>query len=140
MDRYYGLGPRSYSMPSPGFIPQTTFFHPIPRKMSRRDSEMILSDGPITPPISPPPPNQVPTLPTPPVPVATSMETGQPQEAIQYPATPVSESQEEYPMDDDESESVPRAPARLLSDENLRLTESLPLKLTDFEVRGTLGM
>ena len=59
MDRLHDLPPRSASMPSPGAeLPMGRYppFQPFARKsISRRDSEMVLSEGPITPPMSPGP-------------------------------------------------------------------------------------
>lgn len=60
MDRFYDdLPPRSASMPSPGTNFTPVGFQPMDalmyRKLSRRDSELILSEGPITPPESPGP-------------------------------------------------------------------------------------
>lgn len=164
----YELPPRSASMPSPGTVFPPGFFQPLlsptpiqgypPRKMSgRRDSEMVLSEGPITPPESPgpeevnmshpyPPQNQS-QAPSHQQPLEVVMEDmSQPVHQVEYPVTPVSQAPENPDAMDEDSAtqseqnlSIVRQPVRSLSQENLDLPRTDTVKLTDFEVRGTLG-
>lgn len=116
------------------------------RKPSRRGSEMVLSEGPITPPESPSPEDMA---------AAQAQQQAQaqvvkeevPQEVqIDYPVTPISQVPETPDSRDEEMEvdsqyfAISRQPVRSLSSENLQSSDSSSLKLTDFEVRGTLGM
>lgn len=164
MDRdrlYYDLPPRSASMPAPGTVFPVGYFSPIPRKLSnRRDSEMVLSEGPITPPESPGPEEmatdppllqqmqvpyqqiQQPHL----VPQPTQIVVEDRQIVnIDYPATPVSQppetpvAMEEDAVHDEQAVNILRVPSRALSEENVE-HDTGALRLTDFEVRGTLGM
>lgn len=150
MDRLnYDLPPRSASMPAPGTVFPVGYFQPIPRKLSnRRDSEMVLSEGPITPPDSPGPQEMATDQP----PIAYQQQ--QPTQIIvedrqfvniEYPATPVSQPPETpIAMEEDMTPSGQelgsvRAPSRALSEENVE-HDTGSIKLTDFEVRGTLGV
>lgn len=102
---------------------------------------MVLSEGPITPPISPSPSDH------PMDEVVMQESTPSIDIPAEYPATPVSmPPQTPVSMDEDESAgeepAVPiiRQPTRSLSDENIHLSSATEtLKLTDFDVRGTLG-
>ena len=173
MDRFYDdLHPRSASMPSPGTNIPPIGFQPMDalmyRKLSRRDSEMILSEGSITPPESPGPesktaglaekqqqqslqqrlPHQSQTQINKNV-VNTNHSKESPPH-IDYPATPVSQVPETPDGRDEDMDmevevdsrylAISKQPVRMLSSENLQSSSSDSLKLTDFEVRGTLGM
>lgn len=100
--------------------------------LSRRPSQIIIPNGPLTPPLSPD-------------------RTGQEEDAIIANTEPrYSESQQttqrskvsaDDPMDIDNAKNVaaePRRPLRLLEDEKVHLQRS-GLRLSDFDVRGTLG-
>lgn len=139
MDRLHDLPPRSASLPSPGAsypVPPIGLFQPFPRRLSRRGSEMMMSDGPITPPESPGPEDQQP------------LDAPMEDDPIVYPPTPVSEvtedtssamgEEEEQPSGGVEEVAAPSL-ARSLSDENMQSYNVSTLRLTDFEVRGTLG-
>lgn len=144
MDRIHELPPRSASMPSPGTVLPPGYLQPIPRKLSaRRDSEMVLSDGPITPPESPGPEDMI-TDQIPQPPVEIIIGDRQNAVSIDYPATPVSQppetpdAMEEDAEPNEEIVSAPISTARSLSEE-ITMPGTYSLKLTDFEVRGTLG-
>ncbi|OCB84171.1 Pkinase-domain-containing protein [Sanghuangporus baumii] len=172
MDHLYELPPRSASMPSPGTVFPPGFFQPLlspapiqgypPRKMSgRRDSEMVLSEGPITPPESPSPEDLNMSHPYHPQaqnqplsqqlhqqqqPLEVVMEDMSQPVQVEYPVTPVSQAPENPDAMDEDSTtqneqnlSIVRQPVRSLSQENLDLPRTNTVKLTDFEVRGTLG-
>lgn len=167
MDRIFDLPPRSASMPSPGAdFPLSAaaappMLGPIPRKLSgRRDSEMVLSDGPITPPESPSPEEMAVShsstqiqsqnhnnMVQPPLEIVMT-DTAQVVQVLDYPVTPVSQVPETPDamdtMDEDtgnseQTLSIGRQPVRSLSQENIDLPGTNTLKLTDFNVRGTLG-
>ena len=134
------------------------------RKLSRRDSEMILSEGPITPPESPGPESKAPGLADQQslqqlhhqtqtqvnTNVVNTDQSKQSLPHIDYPATPVSQVPETPDGRDEDMEveaevdshylAISKQPVRTLSSENLQSSSSDSLKLTDFEVRGTLGM
>lgn len=154
MDRIYeyDLPPRSASMPSPGTMFPPGYFQPLnaaaattasSRKLSsRRDSEMVLSEGPITPPESPGleefslGQEQQPTL------EIVMEQTQTPFSQVDYPATPVSQTPDEMDEDtipEDHTLAISRQPVRSLSQEHIEMPRSNSLRLTDFEVRGTLG-
>ncbi|KAI5124331.1 hypothetical protein M0805_008938 [Coniferiporia weirii] len=149
MDRLNDLPPRSASLPSPGTVFPAGYFQPLstaPRKMSaRRDSEMVLSEGPITPPESPGPEDALPTQTHQPLEIVMEDTVQVVQVRTDYPATPVSQvPQTPDSMDEDIEKTdqyldILRQPVRSLSSENLQMPSTSTLKLTDFEVRGTLG-
>ena len=112
--------------------------------MSRRDSEMVLSEGPITPPDSPGPEDMIPMDLHQPVEVSMAVEDGRQSAHVDYPATPVSQTEGSDAMEEDimqveQVQDIPKPPSRSLSEENLERPGTSSLKLTDFEVRGTLG-
>lgn len=109
---------------------------------------MVLSEGPITPPDSPGPQEMATDQP----PIAYQQQ--QPTQIIvedrqfvniEYPATPVSQPPETpIAMEEDMTPSGQelgsvRALSRALSEENVE-HDTGSIKLTDFEVRGTLGV
>ena len=149
MDRLDELPPRSASMPSPGTDLPIGRFQPFARKsISRRDSEMVLSEGPITPPMSPGPDDRQHQQPLSQDDIVV-MDVIQPSSDAAFPMTPSSQPsnnhemivEEEVEMEQDISLDVQVQPSsRSLSREQEDIAGTRSLKLTDFEVRGTLGM
>ncbi|KAH8117233.1 AGC/PKA protein kinase [Phellopilus nigrolimitatus] len=147
MDRLYDLPPRSASLPSPGTMFPHGYFqplNPVPRKLSsRRDSEMVISEGPITPPESPGPEDMVVNQVQQPLEIV--MEDTRQVAQMDYPVTPVSQipdtpdAMEEDTERNNQSLSIQMQPVRSLSQENIQVPGTNALKLTDFEMRGTLG-
>ena len=122
MDRLHELPPRSASMPSPGTELPVGRFQPFARKsISRRDSEMVLSEGPITPPESPGPEDMsLNQGPQPPLEIV--MEQTQAHVThVDYPATPVSQT-----PDDMDEDSVP---FRQAAEDALRYDYQIPFHL-----------
>ena len=108
---------------------------------SRKNSQQIVvTDAPITPPLSPKSlPGRQDSMAVDNPPSCTAAHhgavDGQP-ESMDFEKTPNAESEE---MSQPESLDEPaKSPARLLEDEQVRL-QPVGLKLSDFEVRGTLG-
>ena len=147
MDRLHELPPRSASMPSPGTELPVGRFQPFARKsISRRDSEMVLSEGPITLPMSPGPDEhlQQQMLSQQDVPV---VDAPQPSDAT-YPMTPSSQMSDTQDIEDEmdivqddtvemQVEQTHTPPPQPPEQGDVQGTRSL--RLTDFDVRGTLG-
>ncbi|THG98222.1 hypothetical protein EW145_g7462 [Phellinidium pouzarii] len=107
---------------------------------------MLLSEGPITPPESPGSENMIMNEDHQPLEIVMEDTTSKTvQVHMDYPATPVSQVPETpVSMDEDagplsQSLAILRQPVRSLSSENMQMPSTRTLRLTDFEVRGTLG-
>ena len=94
-----------------------------------RDSEPVLSQSPVTPPMSPSLSEEGP------IPVrrhSTGADRGHPRPPLRI-LTPLSEWRDPIHLD------PPRQHVRLLEDEESHVEQSGLLRLTDFEIKGTLG-
>ncbi|KDQ60624.1 hypothetical protein JAAARDRAFT_31588 [Jaapia argillacea MUCL 33604] len=135
--------PRSASLPIPsGDLRATNLFQPVP---IRRDSEAMLSEGPITPPMSPKPQSEAnreggaivvdvqPRFSG--AGVQREMSPDQPTSSVQ---TPMLSHRQPESGEDERPRTPPKPPLRLLENEQSHLRKGT-LRLTDFEVKGTLG-
>ena len=131
-------------MTPPALLPSRSSSLPIPPESSRRvslpsctDPQTVFADVPMTPPLSPKQ-TEVDTIQN----IAEPLDTAE-SDGTDPESTPivVDDSQAlSNLMEVDEAEKVvsPQPPQRLLEDEKVHLQRS-GLKLSDFEVRGTLG-
>ena len=135
---------RSSSLPtSPGGL-RNLVYH-----SSRRNSEIMVVDDPMTPPLSPAKPDRLDVQEHIIVDNSSPSDLNGPVSMLQTPQSPSHQSchstqdSQDAAMDRDESSSCPststppRPPARLLENEEEHIHRSL--SLTDFEVKGTLG-
>ena len=134
---------RSASLPSHTALTLSTTPDP---SLFRRDSDCMLSDGPITPPLSPGRSEDGEAIIVDSEP-RYSGPAGQLQHSLPHPHLRDMEAarrgrrshqQEGMEVDSRAPASSPRPPQRHLEDEQSHL-EKGTLKLTDFEVKGTLG-
>lgn len=131
------IAPRSLSLPSPDDIRRASIAYPV-----KPEPHVVCADAPLTPPLSPKPGNPIESIPVDEGCAPMTLETHQIKESEGITqisadlmdvdaASPLEETGPEHPV-------VPR-PQRLLEDEKVHLQRS-GIKLSDFEVRGTLGM
>ena len=122
-----GCGSDLSSMPSPSLLLPRSFSLPSDRFQEPR---VVYTDAPPTPPLSPPRTSAC--LPVDPQPASTPES---------QPVVPQISTSELMDVDTDtvEDESSPTRPQRLLEDEQVHLQRS-GIRLSDFEVRGTLCM
>jgi hypothetical protein len=131
-------------MTPPALLSSRSSSLPIPPESSRRvslssrtDPQIVFADVPMTPPLSPKQ-IEVDTIQVSGDPLDTAESDGTVPEST---AIAVDDPQSlSNPMEVDDAEKVvsPQPPQRLLEDERVHLQRS-GLKLSDFEVRGTLG-
>jgi hypothetical protein len=131
-------------MTPPALLSSRSSSLPIPPESSRRvslssrtDPQIVFADVPMTPPLSPKQ-IEVDTIQVSGDPLDTAESDGTVPEST---AIAVDDPQSlSNPMQVDDAEKVvsPQPPQRLLEDERVHLQRS-GLKLSDFEVRGTLG-
>lgn len=133
---------RSASMPNSNHPPRTSPFNAPPK----RDSDFMMSEGPITPPLSPGHSEDEEPISVDPEPrysgpsPNTSGAYLQPQADTRRASREMLQTEERMEVDTKRMSNSPRAPpARHLEDEKSHLEENGTLKLTDFEVKGTLG-
>lgn len=133
---------RSASMPNSHHPPRTSPFNAPPK----RDSVFMASEGPITPPLSPGHSEDEEPISVDPEPrysgpsPNTSGAYLQPLTDHRRTSREMLQTEERMEVDAKRLSNSPRAPpARHLEDEKPHLEETGTLKLTDFEVKGTLG-
>lgn len=112
----------------------------------KNSQQIVITDAPITPPLSPKSlPGRQDSMAVDNTPSRTAAHHGavdEQQESMDFEKTPSAESgQSAMAVEMSESEALDdpaKSPARLLEDEQVRL-QPVDLKLSDFDVRGTLG-
>jgi hypothetical protein len=115
-------------------IPPSSVAHTTRRlstsDLRRRESQVIVPDAPMTPPLSP----GHSELGLDPIVVDSESHYGTPERDVRNPTVAI-QVEEHGPKP---SDAAPSGPLRLLEDEHMHLQKS-GLRLSDFEVRGTLG-
>ncbi|KAJ3556528.1 hypothetical protein NM688_g1980 [Phlebia brevispora] len=129
-------------MPNPNHPPRASPFN-VPVK---RDSDFMASEGPITPPLSPGHSEDEEPISVDPEPRYSGPSPNTSGAYLHPPPDPrrasreMLQSEERMEVDSKRLSNSPRVPpARHLEDESSHLEDRGTLKLTDFEVKGTLG-
>ena len=125
------ISSRSLSLPTSS---QDDIRRPSLTYPTRQPSQMVCLDTPLTPPMSPKLDQDVP-IKEQRNQAEESKETGQ----LQYLDDNIQDTAEPMDVDTANNEAPLHRPQRLLEDEKVHLQRS-GIKLSDFEVRGTLGM
>jgi hypothetical protein len=130
-------GPR-LSIPHSPTLPMST---DDVKKGFHCDSEIVNPDAPMTPPMSPRQSEEGDKAVM--IDIERRFSGLSPQDPAVIPPGPNSENLEaplqEMEVEEPSPASPPRPPARLLEDEQVHVVKPGALKLTDFEVKGTLG-
>lgn len=124
---------RSLSLPC---LPQDLSRTPDLACPIHQEPKMVCTDIPLTPPMSPKPEQSIVTIPSQEVCPAINHQLIHPGNAPTVPSDSMDVDRET--IDEEQEVMSPPCPRRLLEDEAVHLTRK-GIKLSDFEVRGTLG-